>query len=185
MPSSEVIGTASGACSGTPSGSGPCPRLESAITVVVCLRDRRPCKKHPSHLAHIGGAVQVAPSGRVLGSDSDQVCGHCLARSAVAPTGLVCSQGWESNNRWCSVTLPSSVVPLRWLGATGGACSWTPSGGRPHPPLDSEILVVFCPHHQEAPCPALPLQEVLHQLLLVVCSWEGTVIKHLGTAQSI
>ena len=34
--SSEVIGAAGGAYSGTPSGSGPCPPLESVITVVVC-----------------------------------------------------------------------------------------------------------------------------------------------------
>ena len=35
MPSSEVIGTSCGTCSGTPCGSGPCPSLESVITAVV------------------------------------------------------------------------------------------------------------------------------------------------------
>ena len=32
----EEIGSASGACSLTPSGGGPCPPLELEITVVVC-----------------------------------------------------------------------------------------------------------------------------------------------------
>lgn len=48
--------------------------------------------------------------------------------------------------------------------------------------------MVVCLHHlqtlQEAPFPAFPAQEVLPQLLLFIGSWEGTVIKHLGTAQS-
>ena len=34
----------------------------------------------------------------------------------MAATGLMCSQGCESNNRWCLVTMLSSVVPLRRLG---------------------------------------------------------------------
>ena len=38
---------------------------------------------------------------------------------------------------------------------------------------------------QEAPHPTWPPEEVLHQLLLRVGSQEGTVIKGLGTAQSI
>ena len=36
MPSSVVIGTASGAFSGATSGSSPCPPLESEITAVIC-----------------------------------------------------------------------------------------------------------------------------------------------------
>ena len=33
---SEVVGAASDFCSGIPSGGGPCPPLESGVTVVVC-----------------------------------------------------------------------------------------------------------------------------------------------------
>ena len=65
-----------------------------------------------SHLAHTGGAAQAAPSFRILGSDRNQACGHGLGCLAVAAAGLVFSQGCESNNRWCSVTMPSSVVTL-------------------------------------------------------------------------
>ena len=36
-----------------------------------------------SHLAHIRGAPQAAPSCRILGSDRDQVCGHCPEHLAV------------------------------------------------------------------------------------------------------
>ena len=36
MPSSEVIGTTGGACSGTPSCNRPQPPLESVIAVVLC-----------------------------------------------------------------------------------------------------------------------------------------------------
>ena len=44
------------------------------------------------------------------------------------------------------------------IGATSGACSWTSSGGGPHPPLESVITVVVSRHHlqtmQEAPHPS-------------------------------
>ena len=36
---------------------------------------------------------------------------------------------------------------LEVMGATGDACSWTPSGGRPHPPLVSVIIAVIFPYH--------------------------------------
>ena len=39
------------------------------------------------------------------------------------------------NNRWYSVAMPSSVVPSELTGATSGASSTTPSGGRSRPPL--------------------------------------------------
>ena len=34
---------------------------------------------------------------------------------------------------------------LEVIGATSGACSWTSSGGGPHPPLESKITAVVCP----------------------------------------
>ena len=66
---------------------------------------------------------------------------------AVSVAGCVSSQGSESNNRWCLVTMPSSVVRSEVIGTASDACSWTPSGGEPHPPLESEITVVVCPCH--------------------------------------
>ena len=60
-----------------------------------------------SHLAHAGGAAPDAPSCRDLGSDSDQVYGHCLEHLAVEAAGWVCSQRSESNSVWCLVALPS------------------------------------------------------------------------------
>ena len=46
---------------------------------------------------------------------------------------------------------------LEVIGATSGACSQTPSGGRPCPPLESEMTAVVCPRQvqamQEAPAP--------------------------------
>ena len=48
--------------------------------------------------------------------------------------------------------MPSSEV----TGARNGALSRIPRGSRPHPPLESVIAAVVCPHHlqtmQEAPC---------------------------------
>ena len=82
-----------------------------------------------------------------------------------------------------------SVVPSEVAGASSNFCSGVPSGGGPRPPLESEITVVVCPHHlqttQGAPCPTYHMQEVLHKLLLVIESWEGTVTRYLGTTQSI
>ena len=48
------------------------------------------------------------------------------------------SQGSE-NNKWCLVALPSSVLTSEVSGVAGGACSWSPMGGGPHPPLESEM----------------------------------------------
>ena len=75
-----------------------------------------------SHLAQTGGAAQAAPSFRILGSDRDEVCGHCPEHLAVAAKGLVCSQGSESNNRWCLVTIALLCSTLEVLRAAGGAC---------------------------------------------------------------
>ena len=101
----------------------------------------------PSCLAHRGDTLQAVPSCRVLGSDSNQTCGHCLERLVVAAARRVCCQEREGNNRWHSVAVPSSLVPFEVIGAAGGACSWTPSAGRLRPPLESEMTAVFCPHH--------------------------------------
>ena len=91
----------------------------------------------------------------------------------MAVAGCVSSQGSESNNRWCLVTMHSSVVPSKVVGATSGASSWIPSGGRPCPPLVSEITVVVCPHF----APTLPTWELLHRCFPE--SWEVTLIKHM------
>ena len=55
------------------------------------------------------------------------------------------SQGSESNNRWYLVAVPSFVLTSEVTGATSGACSQTPSGGRPCLPLESEITALVCP----------------------------------------
>lgn len=86
----------------------------------------------PSHLAHTGGAVQAAPSYRVLGSNSDQACvgsaqsvwqwrqqqGGCVLRGMRATMGR------------CLVALLSFLMTSEVTGAIGGACSQTSSGGR-------------------------------------------------------
>ena len=55
-------------------------------------------------------------------------------------------QGRESNNRWCLLTMPSSVVHSEVFGATSGVRSWTPSGGGPCLPLESKITEVVSLH---------------------------------------
>ena len=106
-----------------------------------------------------------------------------------AAAGQVCSQGSKGNSRWCSVTVSFSVVPSEVVGAASDFCSGISTGSGSHPPLESEITAVISPCHLqttgEAPCPTEPTQEVLYQLLLVVRSWEGTVTKCLGAAQSV
>ena len=98
---------------------------------------------------------------------------------AVAAAGCMHFLGSESNNRWCLVAMPSSLVPSEVVGAASGNCPQTPSGGRPCPPLVSEITAVVCPCHlqttQEAPHPT----QLLHRLLPVTGSWEGTAIRHV------
>ena len=78
--------------------------------------------------------------------------------------------------------------------ATGGACSETPRGGGPCLPLEPVIIVII-PAPTFPPTPAdharstsvmlSPPRRLLHKLLLAAGSWEGTVIKRLGTAQSV
>ena len=104
-----------------------------------------------SYLAPTGGAAQAVLSCRILGQDSNQASGHCPEHLAVAAAGWVCSQGSESNNRWCSVTMSFSVVPSEVVGAASDFCSGIPSGGGPRPPLESGITVAVCP-----PLPADP-----------------------------
>ena len=103
----------------------------------------------------------------------------------MAVAGYVSSQGNESNNRWCSVAMPSSEV----TGSASGSCSLTPSDGGPHPPLESEITAIVCPlppkDHAKSTLSHLATQKVLHRLLLVAGSWKVTMIKHVGASQSI
>ena len=63
----------------------------------------------------------------------------------VVVAGQVYSQGSESNNRWCCITMSFSVVPPEVLGAASGSCSGIPSGGGPRSSLESEVTGVVCP----------------------------------------
>ena len=63
-----------------------------------------------SGLAPTGGVAPVAPGYRFLGRDNDQASGCCPEHLAMAIAGWVCSQGSESNNRWCSIAMSSSAV---------------------------------------------------------------------------
>ena len=96
--------------------------------------------------------------------------------------------GSESNNRWCSVTMSSFVVPSEVVGAASGSCSGIHSGDGPCPPLESDNCgglslppadharsTLSCLAHAGGATPAAPTLRVL----------ESEVIKHLGTAQSI
>ena len=55
----------------------------------------------------------------------------------------------DSNNRLCSFAVSSSVVPSVVVGTASGSCSGIPSGGGPCLPLESEVTVMVCPHHQQ------------------------------------
>ena len=153
----EAIGAASGACSLTPSGGGSRPPLGSEITAVVCRPPVDHMRSTPSCLAPTEGAAKPAPGCRVLGRDSDQASGHCPERLAVIAADQVCSQESESNNRWCSVTVPSCVLASEVTGATTSACSGTPNGSGPRPLLESEITGSDLPpppvdHARSTPC---------------------------------
>ena len=110
----------------------------------------------------------------------------------MAVVECVSSQGSESNNGWCLVTMPSSVVLSEVIGVTSGTCSWTPSGGRLHPPLESAVTAVVCLATCR-PCKKHLISLSPHRscctgcrLLLVAGSWEVTVIRHVwGPAWSI
>ena len=110
-----------------------------------------------SCLAPTGDAVPAAPICRFLVRDSDQASGHCPEHLAVAVIGWVFSQGTKRNNRWCFISVSSSVVPSEVFGAASSSCSEIPSGGGPCPALESVITAMVCPCHlqtmQEAPCP--------------------------------
>ena len=73
------------------------------------------------------------------------MCGHYLEHLEVA--GQVCSQGSGSNNVLHSVAVPSFLLTSVVTGATGGACSQTPSGGSPCFPPVSEMTSIVCPCH--------------------------------------
>ena len=107
----------------------------------------------PSYLAHTGGAAQATSCCRILGSYRDQACGLCPEHSAVVATGLECSQGCEHqqvvfghNALLCGALemIGAAVVPVHGPLVVAG-----------HPPLESVLTVVFCPHllqtTQEAP----------------------------------
>ena len=163
VPSSEVVGAASGACSGAPSGSRPRPPLESGITGGLLPTTYRPFKKHPISLSPHRRCAHAAPSCRTLGSDRDQTCFSCGLRLLPGAFG----SGNNSAGLLPGVREQQQVVfghnallcgTLEVNGASSGACSQTPSGGRPCPPVESEITTVVFPHHlqtmQEVPCPA-------------------------------
>ena len=75
MPSSAIEAT-SGASSWMPNSGGPCLSLESEITGVVCPSTCRPCKKHLNPLSPCRRCCTGCSQLQVLGSDSDQACGH-------------------------------------------------------------------------------------------------------------
>ena len=145
---SEVVGAASGSCSGIPSGGELCPPLESEITgdFPPPLADH--ARSTPSHLAHAGSAVLAAPS-RVLGRDSDQVPGCYPECLAVAASGWVYSRGVRAI--MCDAWLQYSGFVCLFLltpevtGAAGGAHSQAPSGGRPCLPLVSKTTSTVRP----------------------------------------
>ena len=114
-------------------GDLPLPSVDHARSTSSCL-------------GPTGGTAQAALSCRFLGRDSGQASGHCPECLVVAAAGRVCSQENESN-KWYSVSMPSSVLPSEVIGAASGACSWTPRGGLPRPPLESEITAVVCPSY--------------------------------------
>ena len=136
-------------------GGLPPPPVDHARSTLSCL-------------APMGVAAQTAPSCKFLGRDSDQASGHCPECLVVAAAGQVCSQGSQSNNRWCCVTMSFSVVSSEVVGAANDFCSSILRGSGPRPPLESEITVVVCPHHLQA------MQEAPHvtHSTLHPCPWQ-------------
>ena len=94
----------------------------------------------------MGGAVQVAPSCRILGSDRSgvwvltRVFGSGGSRVGVFPGVREHQQMVFSHNALLCGDFEVN-------GAASGVCSGTPSGGEPLPPLEPEITVMVCPHH--------------------------------------
>ena len=111
-----------------------------------------------------GEVAQALPSCRALQSGSDPPGRYRQHPEglAVAAAGRVHSQGSESNSGWCSVALPSSMPLSDVTWASGGTCSQTPSGGGPHPPLESVMTVVFAPTTCR-PCKRCPVALSLHR----------------------
>ena len=91
--------------------------------------------------------AQGTPSCRALGSGSDPYTGVGGTQSGLAGAVAWCvhSQGRESNNRWCSVAVPSFALTPEVNGASGVVCSQIPSGDGPHPPLESEMDAMVYP----------------------------------------
>ena len=151
-------------------------KARNQCLVAELLTAARTCRKVAQAIPIAGPWEAVMSLGRLT---------RCPEHLAVSVAGCVSSQGSESNNRSCSIAMPSSEV----IRAASDACLGTPSGSGPCPPLESVKTVVVCPHHlqtmQEALCLIYPIQEVLHQLLLVAGSWEMTEFKQMDTAQSI
>ena len=109
-------------------------RASSQCLVSELLTAARTCRK----VAQGTPSCRTLGSGRILGRFTS-----CPEYLAVAAAGCVSSQTSENNNSKFSIAMPSSEV----IGATSGACSGTPSGSGPCPPLESVIPQVLCPHH--------------------------------------
>ena len=107
----------------------PPPPVNHARKYLVCL-------------APTGCAAQRVLSCRFLRRDSDQASGHCPECLIVAAAGQVCSQGSESNIRWCSVRVSFSVMLSEVIGAASDFCSDIASGIGPCSPLESGITMV-------------------------------------------
>ena len=78
--------------------------------------------------------------------------------------------------------MPSSVVPSEVFGATSNAYSLAPSGGGPHPPLESQIIGVVwsgtCRHTRSTPS-HLAHAGGAAQAFLFAGSWKLTVSKQM------
>ena len=106
----------------------------------------------PLTVARIRGNVaQAAPTCRTLGSGSETQAGlrgtysiwQWQWQSVCIPRGV----REHTISRWCLVAVPFSVPASEVTWASDDACLWTPSGGKPLPPLESEIAVVVCHCH--------------------------------------
>ena len=83
-----------------------------------------------------GEVVQAASGCRALGSDSDPQAGvgHTQSIWQWQQQGMCFPRGVRATmNGWSLVSMPSSVLIPEVTGAAGGACSWTPIGGKKCP----------------------------------------------------
>ena len=102
-----------------------------------------PARSTLYNFIHTRGAAQSAPHCPILGSNSDQACGHCPEHWQWQQQGGYAARRVRAGGIWSQCPPLKSL--LRWLGLQVLPVHGCLVVGSLCPPVKSEITVVICP----------------------------------------